>query len=265
VDAHKSSAGHVVAFAGSPGKTGASLLVARGALRAGAGLATIATWAESMAATESRVLEVMTARLAPGDLDAGVAAAIAGKRAAVVGPGFGVGDDARRAVARVLEVAEVPVVVDADALTLYAGRVDALASARRPPILTPHPGEAARLLDTTTQAVEADRFSAARTLARRARATVLLKGVHTLIASPEGRVVVNGSGTAALATAGSGDVLAGIVAALACTLDPFDAAYAAAHVHGLAAEAWTAKNGDRGLLASEIADHVPPVLATLVR
>ena len=261
VDAHKNVAGHVAVVAGSPGKTGAARLVAHAAMRAGAGLVTIATWPESAAAVEAGVVEAMTTRLDRANVASSIDAALVGKRAVVVGPGLGLDAAARAAIEGVLAFYG-PIVIDADALTLFAGSPESFAPARAA-ILTPHSGECARLLGITPAEVEADRFAAARTLASRARAVVLLKGAHTIIASPEGRIVVNATGSAALATAGSGDVLAGILGALACTLSPFDAACAGAFIHGLAGDAWSATNGDRGLLASEIADLVPRTLTAL--
>lgn len=258
-DAHKNTAGHVAVVAGSPGKTGAARMVARAALRAGAGLVTIATWPESAAAVEAGAVEAMTARIDRASVASSVGAALEGKRVAVVGPGLGLDADARAVVDRALAF-DGALVLDADALT----HVAALPSwARADAILTPHPGECARLLGVTSAVVERDRFAAARSLASRTGAIVLLKGAYTLVASPDGRVAINPTGNAALATGGSGDVLAGIVGALACSLPPFEAACAAAFIHGLAADAWSADNGDRGLLASEIADLVPRTLTAL--
>jgi NAD(P)H-hydrate epimerase len=236
-------------------------MVARAALRAGAGLATIATWTESADAIEAGVLEAMTTRIDRASIAAAVDAALAGKRVAVVGPGLGLDADARAVVERALAFTGV-VVVDADALSIFAGSPESFAPARAA-ILTPHPGEAARLLGTTPAAVEGDRFAAARSLAARARAVVVLKGARTIVAGPDGRVVVNATGNAALATAGSGDVLGGIIAALACSLAPFEAAAAGAFLHWLAADAWSATHGDRGLLASEIADALPVTMRAL--
>ncbi len=261
VDVHKNGAGHVAVVAGSPGKTGAARMVAHAAMRAGAGLVTIATWAESATAIEAGVVEAMTSRIDRASVASSIDAVLAGKRIVVVGPGLGLDAAARTAIERVVAF-DGPIVVDADALTLFAGSPESFASARAA-ILTPHPGECARLLGITPAKVEADRFAAVRTLAARARSIVLLKGAHTLVASPDGRVVVNATGSSALATAGSGDVLAGILGALACTLSPFDAACAAAFIHGLAGDAWSATNGDRGLLASEIADLVPRTIKAL--
>ncbi len=264
VDAHKYRAGHVAILAGSPGKTGASLLAARGALRGGAGAATIVTWAEAAATLESRVLEIMTARIEPGDaLIEQLDAALSGKRVVVVGPGFGTGERASAAVRHVLASFTGPIVADADALTIHTRAIEDFNAASGRAILTPHSGELARLLGITAEEVEADRFAAARLAASRARSVVILKGAHSVVASPDGRVVVGSTGNPALATAGSGDVLAGLCGALACSLPPFEAAYAAVYLHGAAGDSWKARNADRGLLASEIADELPGVFAKL--
>ncbi len=269
-DAHKYRAGHVGVLAGSPGKTGAALLVAHGALRSGAGAVTVATWHDALPALRASTLEVMTASLDALEkpLIEVAASFAAAKRAVVAGPGFGTDERAATAIRALLVGYEGTVVVDADALTLYASRASELASARAKLILTPHAGEAARLLGSTADEIEADRFTAARTLAKKSKAVVVLKGAHTLIANPDGRVVACGAGNAALATAGSGDVLSGILGANACNLQPFDAACVGVHLHAAAADLWSAKAKPprhRGLLASEIADQVPDVLAALGR
>jgi NAD(P)H-hydrate epimerase len=265
VDSHKYRAGHVAVLAGSRGKIGAALLAAHGAMRGGAGAATIVTWPDAAAALESRVVEVMTSRIADeGALGEQLDAALANKRAVVVGPGFGTGSRPREAVVHVLETYKGPIVVDADALTMHAGALEVFGSASGRAILTPHAGELARLLGVSSEEVEADRFGAARTAAAKARAVVVLKGPYTVTASPEGRLVVNTTGNPALATAGSGDVLAGLAGALACSLPPFEAAWCAAYLHGAAGDAWKASNGDRGLLASAIGDALPAVMRDLL-
>ena len=265
VDSHKYRAGHVAVIAGSPGKIGAALMSAHGALRGGAGAATIVTWPDAATALESRVVEVMTARIGDGGvLTEELDAALANKRAVVVGPGFGTGVRAREAVRHVLGTYKGPIVVDADALTMHAKVLEEFAIASGRAILTPHAGELGRLLGVTSEEVESDRFGAVRTAAARSASVVVLKGPYTVIASPDGRLVVNPTGNPALATAGSGDVLAGLLGALACSLPPFEAAWCAAYLHGAAGDAWKAKNGDRGLLASAIADEVPGVLRDLL-
>jgi NAD(P)H-hydrate epimerase len=225
------------------------------------------TWEDSAAATRARVTEEMVSPLLGGEaFGSSLDVALAGKRAIVVGPGFGTGDVARAAVTALLSRWKGPALYDADALTLFAGNPEAFAQTEVPCILSPHGGEAARLLSTTADAIEADRFGAAKALATRARAVVILKGAYTLVAPPDGTpVAVNPSACPALATAGSGDTLAGIVGAMLCGLSPFDAACAGVFIHAAAAEAWSAKHGDRGLLASEIADGVPDVIAALTR
>jgi hydroxyethylthiazole kinase-like uncharacterized protein yjeF len=266
VDAHKYRAGHVAVLAGSPGKVGAALMAAHGALRGGAGAATIVTWPEAATALESRVVEVMTARIGSdgGVLTDEIDALLVNKRAVVVGPGFGTGARAKEAVNHVLITYTGPIVIDADALTIHANAIEEFSAASGRAILTPHAGELARLLGVTSEEVESDRFAAARTAAARARAVVVLKGPFTVIAAPDGRLVVNPTGNPALATAGSGDVLAGLTGALACSLPPFEAAWCAAYLHGAAGDAWKSKNGDRGLLASAIADELPAVLRDLL-
>lgn len=268
IDTHKYRAGHVAIVAGSAGKVGAALLSARGALRGGAGAATIITWPDAAGALEARIPEVMVARLTSdadeAALDASIDALLAHKRAAVLGPGFGTGDAARRVSDRILASFGGAIVADADAFTMHAGAPEDFAVAGGRVVLTPHSGELGRLLGRSSEDVEADRSGAAREAAKRAGAVVLLKGAYTVIASPEGRVVVSGSGSPALATAGSGDVLSGLVGALACTLPPFEAAWCAAFLHGVSGRAWQKEHGDRGLLAGEIADGLPAVLAALL-
>jgi ADP-dependent NAD(P)H-hydrate dehydratase / NAD(P)H-hydrate epimerase len=263
--AHKNTAGHVAVIAGSPGKVGAPQMVAHGAMRAGAGLATIGTWPESAGAIESHVLELMTARLDRSAIGASLDAILAGKGAVVIGPGFGIGDEARAAVEHVLASFHGPVVIDADALSVFAGRPTAFAGAKNA-ILTPHPGELAQLLGMTPAEVEADRFGAARDAVEITKAVVVLKGAHTIVASPDAPMAVAPVACAALATAGSGDVLGGVIAAMACALPPFEAACAGVLLHGLAGEAWSRAHAgaDRGMLAPEIADMIPHVLAGLL-
>ena len=256
--AYKTSAGHVAVLGGSLGRIGAPQLVARGAARGGAGLVTIATWPESASAIESHILESMTARLDTSDLGKSLDGVLLGKNAAVIGPGFGLGPDARAAVEHVLSSFGGPLVIDADALTMFAGQLRGLARAKGPSILTPHPGEAARLLGRSAAEIEGDRFGAARDLAAATGAVVVLKGAHTVIATGE-RVAVSPISCPALATAGAGDVLGGVVAAMACSLEPFEAACAAVMLHGMAGQSWSRAHGgaDRGLLASEIAEVLP--------
>jgi len=185
---------------------------------------------------------------------------LAGFDAVVAGPGLGTSAETVAFLEGLLRATSLPVVLDADALNAFAERPGALARRRGALVLTPHPGEVGRLLGRSARAVQADRLTSARALARRARAVVVLKGAGTLVAEPGGTVVANPTGTPLLATAGSGDVLAGVLGALvAGGLAPRAAAIAAVWMHGAAAQALEGKLGDAGLLAHEVADAVPRV------
>lgn len=264
-DAHKYSAGHVAVLAGSEGKLGASLLAAHAALRGGAGAATIVTWADAAARLSARVLEVMVAAIGD-DVTASLDAALHAKKAAVLGPGFGLDARARAAAEHVLSTYLGPLVLDADGLTLFAGRAETIAAGvQTARVLTPHAGEAARLLGGTAADVEADRLGAARRLSAATQSIVILKGAHSVVVDPDGRALVGPRGSGALATAGSGDVLAGLLGALLCALPPHEAAAAAVTLHAEAGRRFEAERGDRGLVASEIADRVPTIVGELVR
>jgi len=256
-DAHKGDAGHVLVVAGSPGRTGAALLSGLGALRSGAGLCTILGRGEVRAALDAKVIELMTAEL-PEDAAAGVTRAIEfadDKTSAVVGPGLGLDEDARKLALGLAIELPLPTVLDADALSALGQDCGALRGAAGPRVLTPHPGEAGRLLGISSAEVQADRYAAAMRIAVKTGAVVVLKGARTIIAEPGGGMRVCPTGTPAMAVAGTGDVLAGVIAALLGQARAFDAASAAVYVHGLAGE--LAARGDSGLLASELAQHVP--------
>ena len=262
---YKHAAGGVTVVAGSVGKVGAAVLVAEGALRAGAGLCTIATWTDSAPSVESRAREFMTARIDRDAIETSLDAALKGQNVVAIGPGLGLDAAARRAVEHVVLGFAGVTIVDADAITCFAGRPEALAGAPGKIILTPHSGELGRLLGVSASDIEKDRFGAAREASRRAGAIVLLKGARTLVADGDD-VWVNVTGNPALATAGSGDVLAGIVAGLACTLPPRRAAGAGAFLHGQAADVWRDQHGgaDRGMLAGDIAARIPGALGALL-
>ncbi len=261
---HKHAEGSVLAFAGDAGKVGASMLVATGALRVGAGLVTVASWPDAVRALDQRVLEVMTTAIDPERIEGSVQEALRGRKAVAIGPGFGLGERARNVIDQVVLGWDGPIVVDADAITAFAGRAMELASAKGKVVLTPHAGEMARLLGTTSREIENDRFGAVRRAVRETKATVVLKGAHSIVGLADGRVYVNTSGGPMLATAGSGDVLTGMIAGLCCTMSAGDAAVCGVHLHGLAAEAWAKEaKADRGMLAGEIANALPAVIADL--
>ncbi len=260
----KYAAGAVLVVAGSPGLTGAAGLASRAALRAGAGIVVVATPVGVQPAVAAHLLEVMSApvpdedgHLGPASVDA--VAEQAGRVSAIaVGPGLGRAASTTEAVTAILRRVNLPAVVDADGLW-HLGDAPEVASARAAPaVLTPHAGEAARLLGVTREEVEAGRLDAARELAARARCIVVLKGPGTITAAPDGRVAVERGGSAALSTAGTGDVLTGVVATvLAKGVEPFAAAAAAVAAHARAGE--LADRGD-GTIASDVLEALPEAI-----
>jgi NAD(P)H-hydrate epimerase len=260
----KYRAGAVLVVAGAPGLTGAGCLAARAALRAGAGLVVAAAPAGVQPIMAAQLLEVMCApvpdaggHLAPASIEPVLAQA---RRAGAValGPGIGREEATTAAVHALLERLELPLVLDADGLWHLGDDPGRVAGRRAPTVLTPHAGEAARLLGIPRPEVEAGRLDAARDLAARSGAIAVLKGAGTIVAAPDGRVVVNGTGSPALSTAGTGDVLTGAVAALlAKGMDPFAAAAAAVAAHGVAGE--LADRGD-GTIAGDVLEALPSAL-----
>ena len=254
-EAHKGTRGRVLVVGGAVGMAGAPALAARGALRAGVGMVRLAVHPASLAAVQALVAEA-TAVPWPGSAGA-PPLDLRWPHAVLVGPGLG--GEARAVVEGVLADWRGPVVLDADALNVFAGDVPALAAALggRAALLTPHPVECARVLGEPVDHVLAGRFDVVRALAGATGAAVLLKGVPTLVAAPDGRMRAVAAGTPALATAGSGDLLAGIAATLlAQGLAPLDAGACAAHVHGRAAERAGEGRPLRGLTLDDVVQHL---------
>ncbi|MER3456134.1 MAG: bifunctional ADP-dependent NAD(P)H-hydrate dehydratase/NAD(P)H-hydrate epimerase [candidate division GAL15 bacterium] len=266
-DTHKGTYGRVLMVAGSARFPGAPKLAALGALRCGAGLVRLLVPECIFPAVASSALEFMPAALpdqegalAPSALEALMEFA---QDADVVaaGPGLTTAEGVAHLVRRLVEVCDRPLVLDADALNVLRGQHALLRSARAPVVITPHPGELARLLGVSTSEVQRARLEVARSTARLLGAVTLLKGARTVVASPEGRVVVNPTGNPGMASGGMGDVLTGAVAAfIAQGLVPFEAAWVAAYLHGLAADLLAEERGDRGLLAHDVADRIPEAI-----
>jgi hydroxyethylthiazole kinase-like uncharacterized protein yjeF len=255
-DVHKGSFGTLAIIGGAAGMTGAPLLAGRAALKTGAGKVLVGFVADPSPRVDWLAPELMLR-------DAGAALATSAD-AVVVGPGLGVEADAHARLRQAI-AADVPLVIDADALNLVARDAALRTSVRdraAPTIITPHPAEAGRLLGLDASRVGADRLAAARALAQDLRAWTVLKGAGSVLAYPDGGFDINGSGGPALATAGSGDVLAGIVGAmLAQRVAPCDALRCAVCLHGAAADRRVADGGGPiGLVASEIADAARALL-----
>jgi ADP-dependent NAD(P)H-hydrate dehydratase / NAD(P)H-hydrate epimerase len=274
LDAHKGSLGHVLVVAGSPGKSGAAILAGRAALRSGAGLVTIATPRSIQSIVAAAQAELMTEPLPEargGGLSRTAAKAVlrlaASRDALVFGPGLGVEPGTRSTVLAVLAGRTVPAVLDADGLNAFAAdrRPRArIRGGRHPLVLTPHPGEAARLLGTTAASIQADRLGHARRLAAETGAIVVLKGRRTIVAQPGGTASFNSTGNPGMATAGTGDALSGILGALlARGLSAFDAARLGTYVHGAAGDLAAARIGEDGLIAGDLIDALAEIWGVL--
>jgi NAD(P)H-hydrate epimerase len=250
----KFTAGSLLVVGGASGTTGAAVLTATAALRADAGYVTVAVPADELAVAEALALEPVKRGFAYESALETLEADLARASALAVGPGLGRSDEARGLVRGLLERSALPVVVDADALFALAPVARDAAT-----VLTPHAGELARLLDTDSAWVSAHRLEAAARCAEQFGAVVVLKGADTIVRAPEGRTIVCDVGPPSLATAGTGDVLTGVLGAfLAKGLDATDAAVAAAIAHGLAARAVPHQ---AGLIASDVVEALPSVLS----
>ena len=259
---HKGTYGHVLVVAGSRGKTGAAAMTGLAALRAGAGLVTVASAASAIAEIASHAPELMTEPLRETEsgsiaLSAGLPALAQGKSVVAIGPGLGRGPQIATMVTGLTEAFEGPMVLDADALM---GQASGLSGRTR--ILTPHPGEMARLTGKTTAEIQADRIGTARTYAAEFGVTLVLKGQRTVIAFPDGRVWINPTGTPAMGKGGSGDILTGMIAGLVAQFPQHadQAVAAAVYLHGLAGQLGARAVGDKCLMATELLQYLPDAM-----
>ncbi|UCF81547.1 MAG: NAD(P)H-hydrate dehydratase [Acidobacteriota bacterium] len=267
-DAHKGDYGHLLVIGGSQGKGGAPLLAARAALRSGVGLATLAVPESFVEELTAKFPELMVEPLpqngTPGICEGALLRALdlaKEKSAVALGPGLGLHPETRAFVSAFVKQCPVPMVLDADALNALAdGQMEALGERKAEVILTPHPGEMARLLDTSNEEVQGDRIKAALQLAKAQNAFVVLKGYRTVCALPDGYVYLNSTGNPGMATAGSGDALTGIIGAFAAnrklhTLPT--AAFAGTYLHGLAGDLAAHKVTEAALTTGDIIEHMP--------
>jgi len=249
---HKGTYGHVAIIAGSPGRSGAAVLCARGAIRTGAGLVTVRTDPDTAKLVHTGSIESMT------DSTSELREFLRNKNAALVGPGLPDDEAAYAETRAIVDTIELPLLIDASGLNAFASRPAELNPRHLPRVITPHPGELARILGTDAKSINGDRISAAREAARVTQCVVVLKGHQTLVAEPDGHVFVNPTGNPGMASGGMGDVLAGIIAALlARGIDPLDAACAGVYLHGLAGDILKEEMGDSGLVAMDLAERVP--------
>jgi hydroxyethylthiazole kinase-like uncharacterized protein yjeF len=267
VGSTKFTSGAVVIVGGSAGLTGAPTMTALAAMRAGAGYVTVATAASAQLALSVRLLEAMTRGLpdSGGALTLesleGALEALARADAGVLGPGLGRAPESQAFARELAAGAPVPLVIDADGLNAFAGRPEALAERAPATILTPHEGELGRLLGRESGPIRASRLESARVAAQRAGAVVVLKGDDTLVATPDGRIAISPGGAPGLATAGTGDVLSGVIAAMLAKGMPAEHAAAAgvlAHLH--AGQAAAEPDGPDSVIASDVIAALPAAL-----
>ncbi len=268
-DTHKGTFGHLIVLAGSPGKTGAAALVALGALRVGTGLVTVGVPNSLNPIMEQKLTEAMTEPLP--ETEGGVFGKVAieaalrlmseRKNALAIGPGITTGEDTAQFLYEILRKSSVPIVLDADGITLIARNLNILKEVKVPIILTPHPGEMSRLIGRTSDDVQKNRVGVARDFSTMYNAYTVLKGARTVISTPEGSVFINPTGNPAMASGGMGDVLNGVIAGfLAQGYKPSDACILGVFSHGLAGDMESKKKGQAGIIASDVADLMPEAL-----
>jgi hydroxyethylthiazole kinase-like uncharacterized protein yjeF len=281
---HKGTYGHALIVAGSRGKTGAALMTAKACLRTGAGLVTIGVPETLLSTFQSRVTEEMVLPLPDkgnGTLSYKAAGGILDflkKRGNVlaIGPGLSVDNEMSRLVKLLVSESRVPMVIDADGLNALADNIDVLRKSSAPVILTPHPGEMARLLlmgarvtgqrsgAAARPEIEKDRLNVALLFAKKTKTCLVLKGVPTVTATPQGEAFINSTGNPGMATAGTGDVLTGMISALlAQGMSPANASVVGVYMHGLAGDIIAGEKGQNSLIASDIINNLPKVFRSI--
>jgi len=267
---HKGNAGHFAVLACSPGKTGAGAMTAVAGIRGGAGLVTLMVPESLNPILEEKTTESMTlplketlAHTVSLEAEDDILDFISDKQCFAIGPGLSTHAETKELVRRIVGKSSVPMVIDADGLNAIADSLEVLENAGAPIVLTPHPGEMSRLAGTSVTDVQANRIEVAQEFSRRYGVVVVLKGFHTIVASPDGRVAINTTGNPAMASGGMGDVLTGLIGAFICQgLSPFDAACVGVYVHGKAADdvVSSRKWGTRGLIATDLLEKVPEII-----
>jgi len=262
---NKSDYGRVLIITGSTGMTGSGSLAAKSALRSGAGLVYLGVPETLVHLYGTGALEAITLPLE----DCGVGSLssicieqikkiICGKDVIAVGPGLSVNNDIFEVIEYIISTSEAPLVLDADALNAVSGDVSVLRKLKAEAVITPHPGEMSRLTGLSIKDIQENRIEVARDFARKWKVITVLKGSRTVIADPDGTVYINTTGNPGMATAGSGDVLTGIIAALIGQgIKPQSAAVAGVYIHGLAGDLAASESGELSLIAGDITNHLP--------
>jgi len=267
-DTHKGDYGHLLVLAGSVGKTGAAALACKAAMRVGAGLVTLGIPRSLNEIMEVKLTETMTMPLPETKsrtlgLDAfrKIIEISQGIQALVIGPGISTTDETAQLVRKLVKSLPFPLVIDADGLTALSVEPEILKDIESPIILTPHPGEMARLTGLSSKAIQEDRIETSRNFAIEYGVYLVLKGSRTIIAQPDGNIHINPSGNPGMASGGTGDVLTGMIGGLVCQgLRPASAAIAATYIHGLAGDLVADERGEMALIATDLLEKIPHVL-----
>ncbi|MGQ0793583.1 MAG: NAD(P)H-hydrate dehydratase [Deltaproteobacteria bacterium] len=272
-DTHKGAYGHLFVIAGSSGKTGAAALTATGAMRSGAGLVTLGAPVGIHPVMEAKLTEAMTEPLPEtaggvlGGISVDYALGILSSRktALAIGPGISTTPDTREFVYEIIRKCPVPMVIDADAITLIAESPEILREAKAPVALTPHPGEMSRLTGRSADEVQRDRIGVARDFSAMYNAHLVLKGARTIVATPQGEIFINPTGNPAMASGGMGDVLAGVIGGfLAQGYSPKDACVAGVFIHGSAGDMAADSIGRVGITAGDVASAIPAAMGEIL-
>jgi len=268
---HKGDYGHLFVLAGSTGFTGAATMTCESAARAGTGLVTLGIPKSLNPILENKLLEVMTLPLPEtenGALNKDafeiIKRACERKTAIAIGPGLGLEPSTQMLVRDVVSKMQLPMIIDADGLNAISAQPEVLRKRRAPTILSPHPGEMARLIGFDTQKVKDDRITVARGFAKKYGCYVVLKGARSIVATPEGKMYINPTGNPGMATGGTGDLLTGMIGGfLAEGMKPLEASLAGVYIHGACGDEAALKFGERGLLARDILNEIPNLLREL--
>jgi hydroxyethylthiazole kinase-like uncharacterized protein yjeF len=267
-DSHKGDFGHLLVIAGSVGKTGAAAMACEAALRVGAGLVTLAVPKSLNAIMEMKLTEVMTEPL-PETLKQtlslrafnSILRLCENKKAVIIGPGVGTFKETQSLIIKLIKALDLPIIVDADGLTALATQPKVLPIANRSLVLTPHPGEMARLIRSTPKEVQEDRIGVSRSFSQSHHLYLVLKGFRTLITTPKGEVFVNPTGNPGMASGGTGDVLTGMIGGFICQgFDILPSLQMAVYLHGLAGDKMAGELGEKSLIATDIIEKIPDLL-----
>ena len=267
-DTHKGDYGHLLVIAGSVGKTGAAAMACEAALRMGAGLVTLAIPRSLNAIMEVKLTEVMTEPLPETPKQTlslrafnSILRLCENKQAVIIGPGIGTFKETQSLILKLIKTLNLPIILDADGLTALATQPKILPPTNRSLILTPHPGEMARLVRSTIKEVQENRIGISRNFSQSNHIYLILKGHRSLIATPKGEVFINPTGNPGMASGGTGDVLTGMIGGLICQgLDILSSLQIAVYLHGLAGDEVAREKGEKSLVATDLIEKISPLL-----